>query len=895
MSEIPVPDFIQNLTDDELRKELTKNGEKVGPITPTTRNLYKKRLLRKLKVTSYENIEKPTDPKENVMKTQQNSEKTAQTMQNSIFEFSNSIATQTEGVPESTPVKTMPHKQCFPRKLHKTPIESTENPDNLSPCSTIPTEDNARVITPPKPDGGNVKSSKLYYGICVANIDHNEAIVFENKSIALTTLKKRKNARFKEFDSFEKAREFSLNGSDVCEVKTASSTAGLNDATNRFPSLKQEDLNKLTRCIENGDISTMLDLIWKNPKYLISSADGPVTLKPNARYNALHIASKSNQAEICREILQLLHNQDFHSLLFSNMDDVHVSEHRTEHLIDSYLNTPDKILFETPLHFASKAGYKDVVRELVMYEKCSTSLLNKSNQTPLDVVCSRASGIATKNRTEIEQLLTKCFYVPLLRCHDNSESAIVGDPIRSKYDYEKFNELSSPLHSSLSVRAFAGPMLKIDAEEFRKKWVTPAKQKTLGEKFRYVRRYDCEKGDEQIGRELASRDKIGWTEFWDFMDDFVNFSTEEGLQKLENYLQDKSRRLHSNTTLEIDKLADVLQRVHFSSELQNIENESIDEKLTSHVNDNKRYNMVVGRSLPTMSSATFGEDAAMKQASTSLKMSDRSELPYQSMNKTEEGFSTASIPCNSTTCGPAHLLNPTVFKASCDRNVKPQDVPNSATNAENTSNATAGSGDVVLNVNDKNDVTGVTILQNEHLNHQDFASINAFSWRETPGKDYVQKPSNSMSVDNLYFVDSYRCASETESEILSSPSCSTISDAYPPLHNCQSFLTGMCPTKRDQDVVTAIGKLYVDPEKFPATSCWRAAVLSFSENVRRKWSTPRRSRERRSWSASELPEASFAGSPLPSSGRVNNVFSTPLKDLRRLLFKSMTSPLVGSK
>lgn len=54
-------------------------------------------------------------------------------------------------------------------------------------------------------------------------------------------------------------------------------------------------------------------------------------------------------------------------------------------MLDLYLNTPDKALNETPLHFATKFGALQVVKVLVAYPQCDRTATNKFHQTAKDV------------------------------------------------------------------------------------------------------------------------------------------------------------------------------------------------------------------------------------------------------------------------------------------------------------------------------------------------------------------------------------------------------------------------------------------------------------------------------------------------------------------------------
>jgi ankyrin repeat and LEM domain-containing protein 2 len=64
-------------------------------------------------------------------------------------------------------------------------------------------------------------------------------------------------------------------------------------------------------------------------------------------------------------------------------------------LVDRYLNTPDKAMNETPLHFAAKFGAEDAVDVLTSFPQCNRTAVNKFGEQPKDVsrLCSLASRV----------------------------------------------------------------------------------------------------------------------------------------------------------------------------------------------------------------------------------------------------------------------------------------------------------------------------------------------------------------------------------------------------------------------------------------------------------------------------------------------------------------------
>lgn len=103
-----------------------------------------------------------------------------------------------------------------------------------------------------------------------------------------------------------------------------------------------------------------------------------------SRYNALHIAVKANKPDMCELILKTVGNPTFIQLHHGD-DECKSYLDPAQIMLDLYLNTPDKGLNETPLHFAAKYGHKDIVRILVSYSQCIKTLRNKYDQQPIDV------------------------------------------------------------------------------------------------------------------------------------------------------------------------------------------------------------------------------------------------------------------------------------------------------------------------------------------------------------------------------------------------------------------------------------------------------------------------------------------------------------------------------
>ena len=114
-------------------------------------------------------------------------------------------------------------------------------------------------------------------------------------------------------------------------------------------------------------------------------------LKEAFRYNALHLCGKNNCFEVCEFLLNTLNSVNFIQKLYVN-DTSEQSRTRVVHILDLYLNMPEKGLNETPLHFACKFGSFEVARLLLSFESCSKYPQNKHNKTPEDLICTKLSN-----------------------------------------------------------------------------------------------------------------------------------------------------------------------------------------------------------------------------------------------------------------------------------------------------------------------------------------------------------------------------------------------------------------------------------------------------------------------------------------------------------------------
>ncbi|XP_072514875.1 ankyrin repeat and LEM domain-containing protein 2 [Salminus brasiliensis] len=503
---------LQTLTPDELREEITRAGLKCGPITATTRGIFERKL--------------------------------AQTLSESQDGCGRS---EMDGGDPAVGPCSLAQSESPTADPGQTRLER----EDVSPLAQTVEEDVSQQSSPGSPS--------LFYGVLPPLDDpllnDGSLYVYADKQKALRAVLKMKGARFKAFSCREDAENFakgihegglSPNKPSAEKVHATSPIEkSINlemvnmEKANEFKSPRTQDLTaKLRKAVEKGDEEAFKELVKSNPRYLIGSGDNPTIVQEGCRYNVLHVAAKENQPAMACLILETLEDPEFMRRMYPH-DQEDMLRQRIEYIVDLYLNTPDKGSNETPLHFACKFGCPEVVDVLCSHPAIDKNCRNKYDQKPSSVICERKNK-SKEVKEKIKEYLEDRFFVPLLRATDNTLNPVIGmpwapgssecgDPSLSPWLIE------DPKNPGMTIRAFAGPLNKLKAEEFHKLWKTPARQRA--KYFHGILKSDPDRGAERVGRELAHEMGFPWAEYWDFLNCFTDLSSDDGLVMLEEYLK----------------------------------------------------------------------------------------------------------------------------------------------------------------------------------------------------------------------------------------------------------------------------------------------------------------------------------------------------------------------
>ncbi|XP_042297384.1 ankyrin repeat and LEM domain-containing protein 2 isoform X2 [Sceloporus undulatus] len=875
---------LKQLTPDELREEIVRAGQKCGPITLTTRSILEKRLAQSL-LEQQRGLEAETPILNGVSRTAR-ADASQTELKKSLRSQNGHLSSSEDGDFGYSMGLNPPEEEAL---MHKTEV------DSLICSQTVSKE-------PP-----------LYYGVCPVYDDvlaRNESVhVYEDKKEALQAVKMLKGSRFKAFSNREDAEKFakgicdyfpspnkpslSLSPVKVCSVFSRDGLCSPEMETvnkeraNSYKSPRTQDLTaKLRKTVERGDETAFLELIWSNPRYLIGSGDNPTIVQEGCRYNVMHVAAKENQPAICRLLLNTLENPEFMRLMYPD-DDRIMLQKRIRYIVDLYLNTPDKMGFDTPLHFACKFGNSDVVSVLASHPNAVKNLPNKYGHTPAEVVCERSKNKSADLKGKIREYLEGQCYVPLFRAEDNVSAPVIGPPWSpDQADDIPHGSLpryvGSPKDPVLAVRAYVGPVSPSKAEDFHRLWKTPPREKAGY--YHNLRKSDLERGVERVGRELAHELGFPWVEYWEFLGCFVDLSSQEGLQKLEEYLSQQEIKAQQETgENETQNRCKVPQLSGKSKKSCNsvsvgafLDDEDMSlEEVKNRQNAARNYSRATAPSESTISDIGSSECDILSIECTRSIMAEASNRHSEKENPaSKNGF------CSPVTSG--RTVSPHRRHAS----QREECLPSPVSNLMEEFDKLASKDETVGGASFSGKPNQTSSKKCE--NNQEESTRQLRKCKDPPtetcsvlpkagtaaGKSKDTKIRTEEKTPLEVWGTSVEPGKETEQPCGSklhpemSPECSLKTPSSNEKAK-QLFLLGEQPSKLDNDVLTALHGVEIDSQRYPTIYKWNKSVQSYSSSDRQSWSSPSLKGRFKSHTTSSPSSGTAFCSPRNSPGKYN--------------------------
>ena len=427
---------------------------------------------------------------------------------------------------------------------------------------------------------------ELYYGIALpedSEYDRDKVELkksYRDLSEVMKVMKDIKGTRFKTFKTQEEAEEYSTNCVPAV-IQTSSDPTLLSSPKpsekSEFKSLKPQEEVKFRKAIERSpsDLEFLRSCIESNARYLVTPSDTPTILHQGPRHNALHVAARHGKLEAAQVVLDQVTGG-----LMARMYPAECSvqnQRRREYLVDMYLNMPDKGGGDTPLHLAAKFGQLELVRLISSFHQTRLEQLNRNGETAVSVICSRA-GDEQRKREITALLAVPQVVIPVYR--EQGETGQLGRPISLKaaadlletqscsseqsFSSQSSLAASSPLvqssrarvtpdtslgrsprsplvSSSSPISALLGPLPVSRAEKLWRVWKGGERGEGGGVSPARERLEDPSLGLERQGRQLAGREGTGWLEFWPWLGEYADLTTEQGLVLLDSYLEEKIR------------------------------------------------------------------------------------------------------------------------------------------------------------------------------------------------------------------------------------------------------------------------------------------------------------------------------------------------------------------
>ncbi|XP_037232028.1 ankyrin repeat and LEM domain-containing protein 2 isoform X1 [Falco rusticolus] len=885
---------LKQLTPDELREEIVRAGLKCGPITSTTRFIFEKKLAQSLLEQQGALEEKGSAVSEEASGNvpSDSSQAEAQTGLKTVAVNHNGHGSVSEDVDFGYCVGLNPPEEDS--------VMHTNCSAPVCGAGCIDSQISTRSLS---------KDPPLFYGVCPVYDDilaRNERIhVYEDKKEALQAVKMIKGSRFKAFSNREDAEKFAkgicdyfpspsksslclspvkmgpFNRDGLCSPETETANK---ERANSYKSPRTQDLTaKLRKAVEKGDIATFSELIWSNPRYLIGSGDNPTVVQEGCRYNVMHVAAKENQPGICQLLLDTLENPEFMRLMYPDDNDT-MLKNRIQYIVDLYLNTPDKMGFDTPLHFACKFGNLDVVNVLTSHPAIVKNPRNKYDQTPAEVVCERSKNKSAELKEKLREYLKGRYYVPLLRAEDNSSAPVIGAPWSpDQIDDSPQRTLpkytGSPKDPVLSIRAFAGPMSPSKAEEFRRLWKTPPRERAGF--FHNVKKSDLERGVERVGRELAHELGFPWVEYWEFLGCFVDLSSQEGLRKLEEYLSHREMSEKAQQETGENETCNRYKTPHPSGKSKKccnsisvgafLDEEDDDmslEEIKNRQNAARNISQPIVSKEPSIDAIGDAECdiLSMERTANIIETSDHPRHYEKAASSSKNGFcnpvSSERVISDRTNL---HDGDECCVLPVCNLMSEFQSLSFQEQEGAGEANKMAGKTEHKRIL-----AEGMSQVRmpKDHLDKTCYAVSPASSEPSVtgePGETKLRTEQRIPLEERLSVESGIRTNEAQQRQELSSQKfilkVSSTND-----NPKQSFLLGEWPSKLDSDVFAAIEAVEIDPQKYPTIFKWKQAVESYSSSDRQSWPSPAlKARFKSQTMAAGLPHASGRNSPVPGS------------------------------
>uniref|UniRef100_A0A8C9F7S7 ANKLE2 third alpha/beta domain-containing protein n=1 Tax=Pavo cristatus TaxID=9049 RepID=A0A8C9F7S7_PAVCR len=559
----------------------------------------------------------------------------------------------------------------------------------------------------------------------------------------------------------------------------------------------------------------------------------------------MHVAAKENQPAICQLLLDTLENPEFMRLMYPD-DDNTMLKNRIRYIVDLYLNTPDKMGFDTPLHFACKFGNLDVVNVLTSHPAIVKNSRNKYDQTPAEVICERSKNKSAELKEKLREYLKGRFYVPLLRADDNSSAPVIGAPWSPDQTDESPQaalpkRMGSPKDPVLSVRAFAGPMSPSKAEEFRRLWKTPPRERAGF--FHNVRKSDLERGVERVGRELAHERGFPWVEYWEFLGCFVDLSSQEGLRKLEEYLSHREMSEKAQQETGENETCNRHRAPHPSGKSKKCCNSISVGAFLDEDDDDMSLEEIKNRQ-----NAARNNSPPVVLKEPSIAAIGDAECEILSMGRTRNIIETSAQP--------RHYEK----GVSSSKNGFCNPVASERIIGDRTHVHDGEDGLVSPVCNLMSEFESLTFQPQAGAGESNTISERVKNERILPERTSQVRIPRDWLDKTCYLRTEHQMQSERER--LSVESGIQTNEAQRCQEPPKLFLLGEHPSKLDSDVLAAIEAAQIDAQKYPAIYRWKHEVQSYSSADRQSWPSPAlKGRFRSQSTAAGPPNASVYSSP----------------------------------